>query len=117
MSIVQRVSTTCGADAAESFGQRVGAEKHHGAGFGFAEGFADAAGMRADEIYLELRDLFGGDADGGEFAEAGVDAVGGGAGGDESFDDGAGGVHAFDGSRMRVRLGAVRTRRRAADRR
>ena len=86
-----------GADAAESFGESVGAEKHHGAGFGFAEGIANAAGVRADEIYLELRDLFSGDADGSEFAEAGVDAVGGGAGGDEFFDDGAGGVHAFDG--------------------
>ena len=73
----------CGADAAESFGERVGAEKHHRAGFGFAERIADAAGVRAHEIDLELADLFGGDADGGEFAEAGVDAVGGGAGGDE----------------------------------
>ncbi len=41
--------------------------------------------------------MLGGDADGGELAEAGVDAVGGFAGGNELIDDGAGGVHAGDG--------------------
>ena len=67
------------ADAAEAFGEGVGAEEHHGAGFGFVEGFADAAAVGADEIDLELLDLFGGNAYGSEFAEAGVDAVSGGA--------------------------------------
>src|SRR5450432_3748624 len=85
------------ADSAESFGEGVGAEDHDGAGFGLAKGIADTAGVGADEIYLELRDLFCRDADGSEFAEAGVDAVGGGSGGDEFFDDGTGGVHALDG--------------------
>ena len=46
------------ANAAEAFGERVGAEEHHGAGFGFAERFANAAGMRAHEIYLQLCNLF-----------------------------------------------------------
>ena len=86
-----------GADAAESFGERVGAEKHHRAGFGFAERSADATGVRANEIDLELANLLGGDADGSEFAESGVDAVGGFAAGDYAIDDGARGFHAFDG--------------------
>src|SRR5205807_1981722 len=33
--------------------------------------------VRADKIYLQLADLFAGDANAGEFAEAGVDAVSG----------------------------------------
>ncbi len=52
--------------------------------------------MRADEVELELMDLFGGNADGGEFAEAGVDAVGGLACGEEIVNDSAGGFHAGD---------------------
>ncbi len=86
-----------GSDAAEAFGERVGAEEHHRARFGFAERSADSAGVRADEIHLELSDLFGGDADGSELAEAGVDAVGGFAAGDDALDDGARGFHALDG--------------------
>ena len=96
-----------GADAAEAFGERVGAEKHHRAGFGFAERRADAAGVRANEIDLELADLFGGDADGGEFAEAGVDAVGGFAAPDDALDDGARGFHALDGVGCERDFGAV----------
>ena len=85
------------ADAAEAFGERVGAEQHHGASFGSLSGVADSTSVRANEIDLELADLFGGDADGSEFAEAGVDAVGGGAAATSLFDNGAGSFHAFDG--------------------
>jgi len=38
--------------------------------------------------------LFGGDSHRGEFAEAGVDAIGGFVRGDEAIDDGAGSFHA-----------------------
>ena len=96
-----------GADAAESFGERVGAEKHHRAGFGFAERRADSASVGAHEIDLELADLFGGDADGSELAEAGVDAVRGFAAGGDAIDDGAGGFHALDGVRSEGDFGAV----------
>ena len=58
--------------------------------------------MRAHQIDLQLTDLFGGDADGGEFAEAGVDAVGGFAGGDQAIDDRAGGSSC--GRRRRERV-------------
>ncbi len=92
------------ADAAEAFCQSVGAKKHHGAGFRFAEGLADSAGVRAHQIDLQLRDLFGGNSDGRELAEAGVDAVGGFAGGYQPIDDGAGSVHALDRVRMESNL-------------
>ena len=46
---------------------------------------------------LELADLVGGDADGGHFAEAGVNAVGDFAGSDDFVDDRAGSVHARRG--------------------
>ncbi len=88
------------ANTAEAFGERIGAEKHHGAGFAFAERFANTAGVRSDEIYLQLCDLFRGDAHGSEFAEAGIDAVGGCAGGYEFVHHGARSVHALDSGRM-----------------
>ena len=89
------------ANAAEAFGESVGAEQHHGAGFAFAERFANAAGMGAHEIYLQLCNLFRGDAHGSEFAEAGVDAVGGRAGGYEFVHHRARGFHALDGGGWR----------------
>src|SRR5207249_4096380 len=61
------------ANAAEAFGEGVGSKKHHRAGFGFAEGRADTAGVRADQIDLQLADLLGGNTNGSEFAEAGID--------------------------------------------
>ena len=42
------------AHAAKSFGERVGAQQHHRARFGFAERSADAASVRAHEIDLKL---------------------------------------------------------------
>ncbi len=85
-----------GTNAAEALGESVGAKKHHGADFGGGERCAYATGMRANEIDLKLADLFGGDAHGGKFAEAGVDAVGGFSGSDERINDGARGQHAGD---------------------
>ena len=89
------------ANAAEAFGESVGAEEHHGAGFAFVERFANAAGMGAHEIYLQLCNLLRGDAHGSEFAEAGVDAVGGRAGGYEFVHHRARGFHALDGGRVK----------------
>ena len=51
--------------------------------------------MRAHQIYLELTNLFCGDADAGKFAKAGVDAVGGLTRSYQAIDDAAGCVHAF----------------------
>src|SRR5579863_9071796 len=96
-----------GADAAESFGERVGAEKNHRARFGFAQRRADAAGVRTNEIDLQLANLFGGNANGGEFAEAGVDTIGGFAAGDDAVDDRARSFHAFDSVGSERNLGAV----------
>ena len=84
------------ADAAEAFGQRIGAQQHHRARFRFAQRRADAASVRAHEIHLKLAHLFGRDAHRRELAEAGVDAVGGFARGDDAIDDRARSLHAFD---------------------
>jgi hypothetical protein len=89
-----------GADAAASFGEDVGAEEEHGADFVLGEGIAESAGVAADEIALEDLDLPGLDADVGELAESGVDAVGGFAAGEEGIDDRAGGTDARDCSRI-----------------
>ncbi len=86
-----------GADAAEAFGQDVGAEQKHGADGGFRERIAEAAGMAADEVALEVLEFGGVDADVRKFAEAGIDAVGGFAAGEEGIDDGAGGLDAGQG--------------------
>src|SRR5262245_28383456 len=43
---------SAGTNSAKAFGESIGAQQHHGARFGSAEGVADAAGVRADEINL-----------------------------------------------------------------
>lgn len=78
-----------GAGAAKAFGQCVGTEKNHGASFRLAEGRAYSTGVRANQVDLELADLFGGNADRSQFAKAGVDAVGSFAGRDELLDHSA----------------------------
>src|ERR1700688_3444685 len=88
------------ANAAETFGESVGAEEHHGAGFGFAKRFANAAAMRAHEIYLQLCNLLRGDAHRSKFAKARVDAVGRRTGGYKSVHHRARGFHALDGGGM-----------------
>jgi len=82
-------------DAGKALGQGVGAKSEHGARGGRAERFADAAGVAANEIELQVADFVVGNTRGGEFAEAGVDAVDGGFRFDEAFDDGARSGHAF----------------------
>src|SRR5262249_27596575 len=67
----------CGTHTAEAFCECIRAEQDHAARFAAAERLSDAAGMRANEIHLKLANLLGGDADAGEFAEAGVNPVGG----------------------------------------
>ena len=86
-----------GADAGESFGEDIGANEHDGADDGFGEGFADAAGVGADDVVLEGGEVRGIDADMGEVAEAGVDAVDGAVLEGEAFNDGAGLTHAPEG--------------------
>ena len=85
-------------NAAEALCQCIAPQQQHAARFRFTQRRADAARMRADKIYLQLADLFAGDANAGEFAEAGVDAVSGLTRSDEFVHHGARGVHAFDGS-------------------
>src|SRR5256885_7948940 len=85
-------------DAAKALCECIAAQQQHAARFRFTERRADTTRMRADKIYLQLADLFAGDANAGEFAEAGVDAVSGFTGRDKFLDHGARGVHTFDGS-------------------
>src|SRR4029077_5341589 len=47
-------------DAAEAFGESVGAKEHHRAGLGYAKRSAHAACVRADQIHLKLANLLGG---------------------------------------------------------
>ena len=85
-------------NAAKTFRECIATQQQHAARFRFTERRADTARVRADKIYLQLADLFAGDANAGEFSEAGVDAVSGFTGCDKFLDHGARGVHAFDGS-------------------
>ena len=66
-----------GAHAAIAQGQGVGAQGHDDAGFGLGERRAEAAGVAADEVELEVGEFVIGDADFAELAEAGIDAVDG----------------------------------------
>ena len=83
-----------GPDAAEAFGEDVGAKQEHGADGGVRERIAEAAGMAADEVALQVLKLGGIDADVRKLAEAGIDAVGGFAAGEEGIDDSAGSLDA-----------------------
>src|SRR5262252_7106272 len=85
-----------GTNATEALGKRVCAKKYHPTRFCPAKRFADAACVRTNKVYLELADLLGGNAHTGEFAEAGIDPVGGFAGRDKLVYDCAGSVHALD---------------------
>ena len=55
--------------------------------------------VRAHQIHLQLADLFGGNANAGQFAETGVDSVGGLAGSDQAINHRARSVHAFGSGR------------------
>ncbi len=65
----------CGLHSAKTFGECVRAQQYNRASFRCAERFADSASVRTNQIYLQLPDLFGGNAHAGKFAKAGVDAV------------------------------------------
>src|SRR5271168_1375514 len=73
----------------------------------FAEWGTDAASMAAHQIDLQLLNLFRRDTHGGHFAEAGVDAVGGGVRFDHALDDGSRRQHLFAGGRSDGDLRAV----------
>ena len=64
------------AHAGKSLGERIGAQQHHGAGFGDGKRVADAHGVRAYQVDLQFADLVAGDAHVAEFADAGGDGVG-----------------------------------------
>ena len=102
--LAQSVSTTCGrmplsplarALARSSIMARVSAS---------VSGSPTPQAWERTRLTCSCADLLGGNAHGGEFAEAGVDAVGGLAGGDEAIDDRARGLHALDRVRVRARL-------------
>ena len=80
----------------------------------------DTAAMRQDQVALQGGGVFGGDAQAGEFAEAGVDAVnrnvacgGGGDGGGGAFNAGFGGAVERDGQFLAVDAGELLERRMA----
>ncbi len=64
-----------GAHARVAEREHLRAQEHHRAHHRLRQGRADAGGVRADEVALEVADLVGADAHVGEHAEAGVDAV------------------------------------------
>jgi hypothetical protein len=74
-----------------------GLDEHHRANDIVGQRFADAGGVGADEVVLDIAELFGVDADAGEGAEAGVDAVDRLFAGGVLINDGAGAVDAADG--------------------
>jgi hypothetical protein len=93
-----------GTNAAEAPGEDVGAEQEHGADGRFRERIAEAAGMAADEIALQILQLGWIDADIRQLAEAGVDAIGGFAAGEEGVNDGAGGLDAGEGGGIQLNM-------------
>ena len=60
---------------AEAKSEDVGTEQHHRAHFRLRERTADAAGMTAHEVDLELLQFVGGNVNVGQFSEAGADTV------------------------------------------
>ena len=62
-------------DAGESLGQHVGADQHHGADHVARQRIADAGGMRADHVALQLVEILARNADVGQQPDAGVDRV------------------------------------------
>ncbi len=63
-------------NAAQAFGQRVGAQQHHCARLRLGQRRAYTGRVRAHEIYLKLAHLLAGNAHGGELAKSRVDSVG-----------------------------------------
>ena len=86
-----------GTNAAEAFGDCIGAQEDHRANFRFAQRRSDAYCVTAHQIRLELADLIAGDTDRSHFSEAGVYAVSSFARSHQAIDHGARGVHALSG--------------------
>ena len=76
-------------DAAESFGEDVGAQQQHGANFFLGQRLADTTCMAAHQILLECPHFARLDADIGELAEAGVHAIRGLTAPEQAIHDGA----------------------------
>src|SRR5260370_19240070 len=83
------------ADAAQTLCKGIGAKQHHRPRFGLAQRRANSAGMRTDKVELQLTHLVRGNPRAGELPESCVDSVSGPSGGENLFDDGPGGLHAF----------------------
>ena len=81
-------------DAGEALRQHVGAQRHRRAHDRHRQRLADARGVAAQQVHLQLRQRLGGNLHFGEVAEAGVDAVGRRVAIGELVDDGARGAHA-----------------------
>ena len=82
-----------GPHAGQADRQGVGAEEEHGPHHLVGQRIAGARGVRADEVALELLGVGRVDPHVGEVAEAGGDAVDGGALRDEALDDCSRGAH------------------------
>lgn len=89
-------------NARVSASERGGEEKHDAANDLRRQGVADAGGVGADEVVLEVAELVVGDACAAEGSEAGVNAVVGEAVGGGGGNDGTGGVHARSGGGREV---------------
>src|ERR671935_1286555 len=62
-------------DAAESQREHVSAEQHHGTHLRLRERIANATGVAANEVQLQLAELARADAHVGQLSESGVDSV------------------------------------------
>ena len=76
------------ADAAQSFAKDIGPQQQHGADLRFVQRLAQSAGVAAHQVALQLLEVSGADAHIGQFAEAGVDAIGRFVAGDNALHDG-----------------------------
>jgi len=77
-----------------TFGQRIGAQKHHGSGLGGGERVADAYRVRAHQVDLQFANLVADNAHIAELAYTGCDGIGELIVGDNLIDNGA---RAIDG--------------------
>ncbi len=105
------------ADAGESFGEHVGAQRHRRAHRADRERFADAGRVAAEQIELERAERAARNGGVGQRAEAGVDPVDGFVARGLAIDDGPCRVDARGGGRREPDRGAfVRDRDEAVER-
>ena len=86
-------------DAAQAFGKDIGAQQQHGANLGLFQWFAQAAGMAAHQVALQLLEVFAAYTHIGQLAEAGVDSISGFIAGNNAIDHGLGRGYSLTGSR------------------